>query len=147
MEASDVKTGIGGRQRGISLLESLVALVVLSVGLLGVAGLQMQSLAQNRSAYLESQATNMAYDMMDRLRANVEAVEAGQYGQGLGSTPPSGDDLAAQDRRSWLRDLAATLPQGQGAIAVNGERVTVTVRWQDAAAADDVREIVLVSGL
>ncbi len=72
-------------QGGISLLESLIALLVLSFGLLGVLGLQTQSLVHNRAAYFETQATNMAQDMLDRVRANRE--QASSYTLGLGNTP------------------------------------------------------------
>ena len=58
------------RISGFTLLEVLVALVILSIGLLGLAGLQAASLRYNHSSYLRSQATLIAYDIVDRMRAN-----------------------------------------------------------------------------
>ncbi|NOS87695.1 MAG: type IV pilus modification protein PilV [Methylococcaceae bacterium] len=57
-------------ERGFTLIEVLVAMVVLSIGLLGLAGLQATSLKSNQSAYHRSQATQLAYEMADRMRAN-----------------------------------------------------------------------------
>lgn len=59
-------------ERGFTLIEVLVAMVVLSIGLLGLAGLQATSLKSNQSAYHRSQATQLAYEMADRMRANRE---------------------------------------------------------------------------
>ncbi|MCX7101946.1 MAG: type IV pilus modification protein PilV, partial [Methylobacter sp.] len=56
---------------GFTLIEVLIAMLVLAVGLLGLAGLQATSLKSNQSAYNRSQATQLAYDLADRMRANV----------------------------------------------------------------------------
>ena len=66
--------------KGFTLLEVMVALVVLSVGLLGLAALQTATVRFNQNAYLRSQATNFAYDLADRMRANREAAIAGDQG-------------------------------------------------------------------
>ncbi|RUR31995.1 type IV pilus modification protein PilV [Vreelandella andesensis] len=131
-------------QHGISLLESLIALLVLSIGLLGVVGLQTQSLVHNRAAYFETQATNMAQDMLDRVRANPDQVAA--YELNVGSTV-LGSGLPANDQSEWVNDLASALPSGEGGIAINNRRVNVTVRWADASAPEKVRQIQLVSEL
>ena len=78
------------RQKGFTLLEVLVAVLVLAIGLLGLAGLQATSLRVNQSASMRSQATNLAYDMADRIRANRGAALAGSYdSQALATTPPA----------------------------------------------------------
>jgi len=58
------------RQSGFTLLEVLVAILVLSIGLLGLAGLMASSIRNNHSAYQRTQATWLAYDMIDRMRVN-----------------------------------------------------------------------------
>ncbi|WP_030070670.1 type IV pilus modification protein PilV [Halomonas alkaliantarctica] len=131
-------------QCGVSLLESLIALLVLSIGLLGVVGLQTQSLMHNRAAYFETQATNMAQDMLDRIRANPDQTAA--YALGVGSTV-LGNGLAANDQSEWVEDLASALPDGEGGVAINNRRVNVTVRWTDASAPGNTRQIQLVSEL
>lgn len=116
------------KQQGLSLIESLVAMLIMSVGLLGVVALQTQALTQQRSAYLETQATNMAQDMMDRIRAN--RGQANAYSLAFGQSV-SGTELAARDKREWVADVATVLPQGQGAISVAQSNVSVTVRFTD----------------
>lgn len=59
-----------GRSRGFSMIELLVAVLVMGIGVLGITGLQMVSLQNNREALLRAEATALAYDMMDRIRAN-----------------------------------------------------------------------------
>lgn len=64
-------------QRGFSLIEILVAVLVMGVGVLGVTGLQMVSLQNNRDALLRTEALQMAYDILDRVRVNPGAGVAG----------------------------------------------------------------------
>ncbi len=110
-------------QRGFTLLEILIAVVVLSVGLLGLAALQNTGTRVNHSAQLRSLATQLAYDMLDRMRANQAGVRAGYYHlpsaasngcySGTNCTPAQ---LAAEDIAQWRRDLAGALPDGQGVV-------------------------------
>lgn len=65
--------------RGFSLIEVLIALIVLAIGLLGLASLQMTSLQFTGDAYLRSQATVLAYEITDKMRSNIGAVNAGSY--------------------------------------------------------------------
>ncbi|MBZ4192819.1 MAG: type IV pilus modification protein PilV [Candidatus Contendobacter sp.] len=126
------------RQKGFTLLEVLVAVLVLAIGLLGLAGLQATSLQVNQSASMRSQATNLAYDMADRIRANRSAARAGDYdSQALATTPPScavitlSGTLAARDIAFWRNALACTLPLSTGSIARTGDTFTITIQWDD----------------
>jgi len=69
---------------GFTLLEVMISLLILSIGLLGIAALQANSLKTNHGAYQRTQAIFLAYDMMDRLRANRTAALAGQCDIALG---------------------------------------------------------------
>lgn len=130
------------RQSGFTLLEVMVAMVVLSIGLLGLAGLMASSMRNNQGAYHRTQATWLAYDALDRVRANREAALANAYAgaNALGNpaacaplTAPAGANVAAQDIAGWKNALNCALPAGDGAIAVDpaSRRVTVTVQWND----------------
>ncbi|MEQ1661152.1 MAG: type IV pilus modification protein PilV [Thiobacillus sp.] len=111
------------RQRGVSLLEVLISVVVLSVGLLGLAGLQAVTLKNNTSAYQRSLATMMAYDVIDRIRADlpnranyVVAMNAAGAGNVL----------------LWKNGVKADLPDGNASVAISvTEKVTVTIQWDD----------------
>ena len=72
-----VDKSVRRKNRGFTLLEILVALLVLSIGLLGLAGLQTFSLRNNHSAFLRSQAVVLAYDALDRLRSNRDQAMLG----------------------------------------------------------------------
>lgn len=114
--------------RGFSLTEVLVAVVVLSVGLLGLAGLQMTSLRNNHSAYLRTVATVLSYDMADRMRANRAAAEAGGYDNPVATEHPdcmtatgcSPEDMAEHDAFEWRQAIASQLPGGEGAVCLDG---------------------------
>lgn len=127
---------------GFTLIEVLVALLVLSIGLLGLAALQSATLQFNHSAYLRSQATNLAYDMIDRMRANRQAALNGAYDGGFASPAPAcGSVVAASttvadvDIAAWRNALACALPSGTGSVDVAADGVTtVRVRWDESRA-------------
>ena len=128
---TDQSRRVGHRMQGFTLLEVLVAVVVLSIGLLGLAGLMASSLRNSHSAYQRTQATWLAYDALDRMRANRQVALAGGYNLALGGTP-GGSGMAATDLSQWTTALGNTLPAGQGSIAVAaGGAVTVVVQWDD----------------
>lgn len=135
------------KQSGFTLLEVLVAMLVLSIGLLGLAGLMASSLRNNQSAYHSTQATWLAYDILDRMRANRAGALAGAYSaaNALGSpaacstAAPTGA-IAAQDIAGWKNMIACALPAGDGSVVVDGtnRRVRVTVQWNDSRATNGI---------
>lgn len=128
------------KQSGFTLLEVLVAVLVLSIGLLGLAGLLASSIRNNQSAYQRTQATWLAYDIVDRMRVNRPAALASDYDTALGTpancaaNPTLSGAMAAQDLTGWKTLLACALPAGDGAVALNTatRQVTVTVQWNDS---------------
>ena len=115
------------RMAAYTLLEVLVAIAVLSIGLLGLAGLQAASLRNNQSAALRTQASHLAYDMADRMRANAQAVADGAYdgaqatahGDCTGAGGCNSQDLAENDTAEWSVAIAAQLPGGQGLVCLD----------------------------
>ena len=131
---------------GFTLLEVLIAIVVLSIGLLGLAGLQAAGLRNNNSAYMRTVATQQISDMADRIRANPAGRATGNYnaiagipapvttclttGVGCGPGP-----MAQHDAFEWNTANANLLPTGQGTVvpdAAAPNRFIITVRWDDA---------------
>lgn len=136
------------QQKGFTLLEAMIALVIFSIGLIGIAALQTQSLTFNQSSYIRSQATYLVYDMLDRMRANRQAAENGNYDLSLGTNAPTAScegtgsncnqaAIAQADIYEWLQNVYATLPSGDGSIerttSGGGQIVTITVQWLDKA--------------
>lgn len=135
-------------QGGFTLLEVLVALLVLSLGLLGLAGLQTMSLKFNAQSYQRTQATMLIDSMIDRMRANPDAVNSGVYNNvphgataatySFSATCPQqcadADDLAKYDIHQWLAAITApgVLTNGKGAISFDGTRHTVTITWWES---------------
>ena len=109
--------------RGFTLVEVLVALVVLSIGLLGLAGLQSTGLQFNQGAVMRTHATQLIYDLSDRMRANINAFETGAY-LGTGTATASchttsgcsPTQMAADDLAKWNQTVARVLPMGAAVI-------------------------------
>lgn len=86
------------RVLGFSMTETLVAVLVMGIGVLGVSALQMVSLQNNRSALVRSEAVQLAYDLMDRIRANpIGDVPGAAYADlSIGNPPPSAPNCVAR---------------------------------------------------
>ena len=114
-------------QAGTTLIESLIALLILSLSALGYAALQLQGMSKNASALWRSKATQLAYGMSDRLRANQGGVAAGAYNHlvaavtapSCGTTSPcSTADMATADYARWRADVSNALPGGVGVVCI-----------------------------
>jgi len=136
------------RERGVSLVEVLVALVVLSVGLLGVAALLVQSVQGTRTALYRTKAVNLVSDMADRIRANAVAgvayagagaVNACQSTADALSAPCTADQLAADDLARWRTDIQDSFPRVSNAIPAGTveffagapQTFRVSLAWQE----------------
>ena len=128
------------RQRGYTLLEILVAAVLLTGGLIGLASMQANGTRLNNSAYLRTQASILAYDIADRMRANRAAAVANNYDIALtDATPGAASSVANIDLIQWRGQLGYYLPVGNGAIETDAGanadaplRATITVEWNDS---------------
>ncbi|WP_322844855.1 type IV pilus modification protein PilV [Pseudomonas sp. B33.4] len=131
-------------QQGMTLIEVLVALLILTVGLLGAAAVQLNALKYTDSSRMTSQASFIAYDMMDRIRANS--------GADYTVTPPTSGNLGVA-RDQDLYDFATNIinfggPTATGSITLNQRVYTITINWSDARAANTAsaqRSFVLTS--
>ena len=127
------------RESGVAMLEVLIAVLVLSIGLLGVAGMQIVGIRYSQTAYLRSVATFQAYDMADRMRANMAGVKVGSYDgltggfscSNLASTGCSSTDIAAYDADEWYAANARLLPSGSGSVTKvpNSNAYDIAVTW------------------
>lgn len=130
--------------RGFSLVEVMVALVVLSVGLLGIAALQGQGLGASRVAMYRTVAVNLAADMAERIRVNrlagsVYGDEDAATDYGCDPETGEGDDctpaeMAAHDLFVWQQLIESQLPGGSGRVEFTDGTppvYTITVEWEE----------------
>jgi type IV pilus assembly protein PilV len=116
-------------QRGFTLIEMMIALLIFSLGLMGMASLMILSVKTNQSAYLRTQASFLAQSMADRMRANMGQINAynGTYNYGSVGTDPCASSAAcppatqvARDRVLWSQLLVDSLPNPTAVINCNG---------------------------
>jgi len=125
------------RQRGLTLIESMVALVVISIGLLGIAALQLTAMQMNSSALHQSKAVWAGYAMADRIRANnihfadYSGVDTNDpYSQDCMNNPCNSGQLLTADATEWTATVR-NLPSGRGQVTGNANLLIVTVMWDD----------------
>jgi len=121
------------QQRGMTLIEILVAIVVLSIGLLGLAGLQLKGLQVNQGSIYRSQAAMLAEDIADRIRA--DATNAAAYV--LPTPTVTGTGATAAAIAEWKQQLKMLPGAGAtiaGPIGPANNQMTITVSWLDTRA-------------
>jgi len=145
-------SGTARTQRGVSIVEALVALVVLSVGMLGIAGMFLESVRSNRTALVRTTAIQLVNDMADRVRSNRSGRT--DYNLATSDTPTAGKDcsalectptqLAKYDLAQWYTAVLATLPEGAdgakpmtsivftpGTSLIDPGSYTITASWKE----------------
>lgn len=128
------------KQSGFSLVEVLIALVIMSVGMLGIAGLYVQSLQAGRTSMFRHQAVSLAGDVADRIRANPSAAIA-YAGLGANNSCVAANidcdvaGMAANDIWIWDQQAVNSLPNGDVVVAFDGTVAppiyTITVSWDE----------------
>lgn len=120
-------------QRGASLLEVLIAVLILAVGMLGMAALQAITLKNTGSAAQRSSAVIQSYAILDLMRANRDAARAGQYNQGWLCAAPGGGNRVSNDIGQWIGQLKGAMGESAcGRIDCRADVCIVGVRWDDS---------------
>jgi type IV pilus assembly protein PilV len=142
-------------EKGFFMLEVLITMVVMAIGMLGIAAMLMVAHKASSSSYLRQQASQSVSNMIDKMRANRQAAISGNYNisdlvaSGAPTIPASPSpscvtasctttQLAAYDAWYWLANDVGQLPNGAGSITTTlsgtNTLVTVTVQWNDSPA-------------
>ena len=131
------------RMQGFNLVEVLIALIIMSVGMLGIAGLYVHSMQAGRTSLFRHHAVTLAGDVADRIRANPTAgagyaaptgVDNNCVAGGVDCAPPA---MAANDILLWQQQAVDTLPDGQVAVVFTDnasaapDTYAITVRWSE----------------
>ena len=114
-------------QTGTSLIEILTAILVIGVGLVGVASLSLANVRTTISGYIQSQATILGDELADTMRANLVAYESNEFSSNpdtiskncVGGTTCTANEQARYDSKIWLETTAASLPSGVAAICMD----------------------------
>lgn len=140
MILNDARTSTGRRQRAFSLVEVLIALVIMSVGMLGIAGLYVQSMQAGRTSLFRHHAVTLAGDVADRIRSNPRAgigyEVAGADNFCIdGGTDCSELEMAENDILLWEQQADDSLPNGAVDVVfddtVNPPTYTISVSWDE----------------
>ena len=118
---------IGRHSSGSTLIEVLASLLIVSFGMLSIAGLQTVGLRNNQSAYFRTQAIMYTSDMVERMRANIAAVDVAAYDDIAGGDTAAcflvigctGAQMAAQDINDWENEIVAMLPSGDSVVCLD----------------------------
>ncbi|HBU28459.1 MAG TPA: type IV pilus modification protein PilV [Thiobacillus sp.] len=123
------------KQSGFSMLEALITLLIVSLGLLGIAGIIANSLKVNQGAQARSQASWLANDIIDRMRANRTTAETTPAAYTLAGCDaiPAVNLVATADLTQWCAAVTAALPASTGSVVLAANKVTVTVDWDDSS--------------
>ena len=149
------KTTLPPVQRGFALLESLIAIVVMALGILGILGLQMRTLTNTQTSLYRAQAIRLTEDLNERLMANPNAfLSTNDYLTGWENTPTSQVDcntaacghteLAGFDIEQWKAQVRNTLPNGDASVfyaedevlADNRRQLGVMISWRENESID-----------
>lgn len=124
-------------QRGVGLIEVMVAVLVLGVGLLGIAAMQTTALRNSQSSLERSQAVMQTYAILDAMRANVAVARIGGYNlSAMTCSQPDAGLLAANDLRDWIGSLKQSLNDSAcGQINCDSLSCEISVQWDDSRGA------------
>lgn len=127
-------------QQGSGLIEVMIAVLLVSLGLIGVVRMQLGSMRNAESAYMQSQASLLAYTMLDALRADRLGALQNAYDMVRTCTiTPSASGLAGEVQRHWLQSIKSLLgdtEQSCGEVHCNATQCRVRVYWDDSRATD-----------
>ncbi len=128
-------------ENGVALLEVLIALVVVAVGLIGMALLQVTAMQHAHQGQMHSHSTYLLYDITDRIRANSDAADSGDYDLAFGASATAtknceaaecnSSEMADFDLEQWEDHILRVLPGGEGAVSVSGGVATISIRYDD----------------
>jgi type IV pilus assembly protein PilV len=125
------------RQRGASMIELLVSLLIFAFGMLGLVGMQNKTMAYSQLSLYRSQATALSDDILDRMRADRARAKNGDWSTGLTDVASgiTGTSIAKTDLKEWKTLVETLLPSGQASIAIGTGadlgKVTVKLQWYE----------------
>jgi len=135
MRTFQVTAGVN-KQGGVGLIEVLITVLVLAIGLLGLAALQQVSLSNNQSAMERSIGVVQSYSIIEAIRADPDSAKSGRFNVAIGATP-SGSTFPAQALVAWRSELTQNMgADATGSVDCSATKCTVVVQWDDSRGLD-----------
>lgn len=141
------------KQQGISLIEVLVALLIASIGLLGIVAIQTNRVQLAHQEIQLSTASILVTEMAERLRANVPGVVADLYSDidtsntfadSASCNPCTEEQIRNRDANEWKAKIAKYLVQGKGTIKEDAvDNFTISITWKNTEGEDSQRSVVV----
>lgn len=120
-------------QTGAGLLEVLIAVLIMAIGLLGIAAMQAAALRGSQSAAERGQAVIQTHTILDSMRANRKQALAGSYNLALTNKAPTASNLITVDQANWINALQEAMGStARGAIACGATECAITIQWDDS---------------
>lgn len=131
-------------QAGVTMIEVLIALLIFAIGLLGVAGMQTLALKSTNNSNIRTLVNIHAYEIAERMRANMPAAEDGEY-DGITSVTGVTDcmpsctpaELAALDGDEWITNLQSDVPTATASVDYANGTATITINWTERGLSND----------
>lgn len=136
------------RQLGATLIEVLIAVLIMAIGMLGIAALQAVALRNSQGSIERTQAVIQSYSILDAMRANVTAARAGAYDVAETCAQPAAGTRVQSDLRFWIGALHATVGESAcGEIECNTATsvCSVTVHWNESRASGGSADMSIVT--
>ena len=128
--------------RGAGMIEVMISILIMAIGLLGIAAMQATALRNSQSALERSQGVINTYTIIDSMRANLDQARLGAYNVTCGATA-GGGTLASNDIAFWLGSLEDSLGEGTcGAISCVDGSCEITVTWDDTRGTGGVGDLI-----
>jgi type IV pilus assembly protein PilV len=126
-------SGVLRLQRGVGLIEVLIAVLVLSIGLLGLASLQVRTLRNSQSALERGVAVVESHAIADAMRASRDRATSDDFNIGLTEPAPTGTTFAEVALSEWREDLIESLgDDATGSVACAVTACTIVIQWNDS---------------
>lgn len=120
------------RQNGAGLIDALIALIIMTFGMVSISGMLTSSLTNTMYSEIHFQVKYLSQEMIEQLTANKEAARSGQYNIGFDDADPSGDWIS-DSLTAWKNRVRLALPDGAAQIACTIESCDITLRWLEAS--------------
>jgi len=120
------------RQNGAGLMDALIALVIVTFGMVSISGMLTSSLTNTMYSEIHFQIKYLSQEMIEQLTANKEAARGGQYNIGFDDADPSGDWIS-DSLTAWKDRVRLALPEGAAQIACTTESCDITLRWMETS--------------